>query len=330
VVVPTFNSADHIHACLSSVCGCLPDAEVIVVDNGSTDETRELVRASFPTVTLLSGHGNVGFGSACNLGAQLASNEYLLYLNPDAEIVSVDDDALARLTASRPLGMVAATLVDKDQPLGPRVRRLYSHWLVEFLVPHVLRVLSSYAPRFRYAEEAEGRGRFTVDGAIFFVAASEFDRLGGFDERFFMYSEDADLAQRYRQGGYPLRGTSGLLARHEGGTSAPTPKLLALSFLGWLEYTHKWHGRATAMRAAVFSRAVYSLVLSALRGLALVIASKRVAAKAEQLAAMLSYIATEGLDGDLTESQPRYQTAGPIAARTFRSFAPSGSDRAAS
>lgn len=319
--MPTFDSAVHIHACLSSVFRCLPDAEVIVVDNGSSDATCETVRQKFPSVELISGHGNVGFGRACNLGARRASNEYLLFLNPDTEMVSVDGDMLTRLTPSRPLGMVAAMLIDDDRPPRPTVRRRYTHWLGEFFVAHIFRKLSRYAPHPRYVEQAKGRGTFTVDGAIFLVAVSEFRLVGGFDERFFMYSEDADLARRYQRAGYPLQATSALLARHEGGTSAPTPILLALSFLGWLKYTYKWHGRGSAVRAAFVARVAYSVVLLTLRALVAITGNERVSAKAEQIAATLSHIATEGLHGGSTGAQPRYPAAGPIAARMFRPYA---------
>jgi N-acetylglucosaminyl-diphospho-decaprenol L-rhamnosyltransferase len=328
VIVPTFNAAAHIHACLESVRRCLPDAEVLVVDNGSTDATCKVVSEDFPPVELIAGHGNVGFGRACNLGAGRASGEYLLFLNPDAEIVSVDEAALAAFTAERPLGMVGVMLSDGGQSPQPTViRRQRAHWLGELIVAHLLRKLSPYAPHRHHVEQAKGRGIFVVDGAVFLVSTSEFRLLDGFDERFFMYSEDADLSRRYRQMGYPLRTTSALLARHERGTSAPTPQLLALSFLGWLEYTSKWRGRQSAVRAAVLARVAYSAVLSALRTLAAITGSERAVTKAEQMVTMLFYIATEGLPEGSAGMRPRYPSAGPIAVRVFHSFAPTGADR---
>ncbi len=320
VVVPTFNSAEHIYTCLSSVRDCLPEAEVIVVDNDSADETREVVREAFPAVVLISGHGNLGFGRACNLGAKHASYEYLLYLNPDAELVSIDLSVLARLGRNRPLGIVAATLVGDNDAPQPTVQRRSDRWFSEFVAVHLLAMLSPYSPRPRYVEQAQGLGAYTVSGAIFLVAVDEFHLLGGFDKRFFMYYEDTDLARRYLQLGYPLRSSPALLASHVGGASAPTPQRLALSFLGWLEYIDKWHGRTSAMRAVTVARVVFSTALLALRGLAPAIRSGRVSAKAEQLATMLSYVAAEGRQDDSSGSQYRYPNAGPIATRTFRSF----------
>jgi GT2 family glycosyltransferase len=176
--VPTFNSADQIHACLLSVRRWLPDAEVVVVDNGSTDKTCEMVREAFPEVVLIAGHGNVGFGRACNLGADRASNAYVLYLNPDAELALVDQDALVALMQSRPLGIVGGMLIEEDGAVHPTMWRRYRHWLTQFVAVHLLAVLSPYAPRTRFVERAEVQGAYTVSGSIFLVAVDEFRSLG--------------------------------------------------------------------------------------------------------------------------------------------------------
>jgi GT2 family glycosyltransferase len=322
VVVPTFNSADHIGACLSSVRRCLPAAEVVVVDNGSLDGTCEAVRESFPEAVVLSGHGNVGFGGACNLGTERASHRHVLYLNPDAELVAVDPKRLVAESATHPFGMFAASLLQDGAPSRPTLRRQSSCWLEEFVAVHLLAMLSPLAPRPRYVEHASGRGTYTVGGAAFMVAAEEFRSLGGFDERFFMYYEDTDLTQRYLRRGYPLRSSPALLVSHVGGGSAPVPRRNALSFLGWLEYLDKWHGPSAARRGAALARVAYSLVLSSLRLFARVSGNARVRAKAEQVASMLAHVATAGFDGDPASARARYPAAAPIARRKFRSSAP--------
>jgi N-acetylglucosaminyl-diphospho-decaprenol L-rhamnosyltransferase len=320
VVVATFNSADHIEACLSSVGRCLPAAEIIVVDNGSLDGTCEIVRDSFPRAVVLSGHGNVGFGGACNLGAEHASHRHVLCLNPDAELVAVDPKGLAVESATRPFGMLAASLLKDGAPPRSTLRRQSSFWLEEFLAVHLLAMLSPLAPRPRYVERANGRGTYTVGGAAFMVAAEEFRSLGGFDERFFMYYEDTDLTQRYLLGGYPLRSSPALLVSHLGGGSAPVPRRNALSFLGWLEYLDKWHGPGAARRGAALARVTYSLALSSLRLLATVSGNARARLKAEQVAAMLAHVATAGSEAGAAGARARYPAAAPIARSKFRSW----------
>jgi N-acetylglucosaminyl-diphospho-decaprenol L-rhamnosyltransferase len=319
VVIPTFDSAEQIDACISSIHRCLPQAEVIVVDNGSHDATCEVVSRRFPTVVLLSGHGNVGFGSACNLATERASHEFVLYLNPDAELLSLDGRALALLMADRPFGMLAAMLTEDGAPPRSTLRRQTGHWLGEFVGVHILAMLSPYAPRPRYVQSSERRGLYTVGGAAFMVAKAEFRALGGFDERFFMYYEDTDLTQRYLQSALPVRASDALLASHVGGASAPAPRRNALSFLGWLEYIDKWHGRAAAERAGAIARASYSVLLSMLRRLGRITGNRRVEDKVEQIEVMLSNIATQGLEPDRQEPHGRYPAASSIARRRFAS-----------
>jgi GT2 family glycosyltransferase/glycosyltransferase involved in cell wall biosynthesis len=322
VVVPTYESAEHISRCLASARKLIPDAELIVVDNGSADATCEVVRRGFPDATLLSGHGNVGFGRACNMGAARASKELLLYLNPDAELIAVEREALAEMWADGPLGMVAAMVSEGDRPPRPTLRRSSGHWLREFFGAHLLSILSRFQPRPRYVRQAEGDGVYTVGGAVFLVSRDEFQSLGGFDERFFMYYEDTDLTQRYRAAGYPLRSSPVLLARHLGGASAPIPRRNALSFLGWLEYVDKWHGAAAARRGARVARVTYAVLLGALRLTSAISRSGRVREKREELAAMLAHVSTQGLDGSHGQgpggSHGEQRTRYPAAAMAVR------------
>jgi GT2 family glycosyltransferase len=322
-VIPTFNSAEHIAACLSSIYRCLPDTEVIVVDNGSTDATCDIVVQRFPMVRVVSGHGNVGFGQACNLGAGLSSKQYLLYLNPDAELVSADRPALFNLVRARPLGMVGVTLMERSETPHPSVRRRYKYWLSEFAALQVLAILSRLAPKPRYVERAHTNGIYMVSGAACLVAVDEFLALGGFDKRFFMYYEDTDLSRKYRQLGYPLSSTGALLARHVGGASTTSSYGLALSFLGWLEYVNKWHGEREAKRAAALALAVYATVVHLLHIAALATRSRHFEDKAEQIGTMLRYIARGGDFNRSSASQSLYPAASPLARRVFRRFAPS-------
>jgi hypothetical protein len=319
VVIPTFNSADYIQACLQSVSRCLPDAQVIVVDNDSTDNTCELVRQTGPRIELLCGHGNVGFGSACNLGAARAANPYVLYLNPDAELVEVDAEELARLAREHPFGMAGA-MVLRGGRARSSLRRQSSHWVAELVAGRLLTTLSSLAPPPRYVERSGRWGMYTVSGAVCLVARDEFRSIGGFDERFFMYYEDTDLTQRYRQRGYPIRSTRAILASHVGGASTPTPHGLALGFLGWLEYVEKWHGRRSALRAAAIARVGYRSMLLTLVFAARFTGSERLKAKVEQISQMLNEIASGGCDasgGNVADRRPRYPAAAAIVSGRF-------------
>jgi GT2 family glycosyltransferase len=323
VVVPTFDSETHIAECLESAHRLLPGAQVIVVDNGSRDGTLDIV-GRFPDVTVLAGHGNVGFGRACNLGRMHASGELILFLNPDASLIRVDLGALGRYAAEQRFGLVGAELSESEGEPRPALMRQSERWVSELFAVHLLGILSRIAPAPRFVERSDGSARYTIGGAAFLARGSELAELGGFDERFFMYYEDTDLTQRYLSAGHPLRATRALAAEHARGGSADVSLRNALSFLGWLEYLSKWEGEQTASRAARAARVCYTIVLGGLSVLGAVILRDKVKVKADELRTMLSHIASEGLVEVPGTMKMRYPSAGPLAADIFRSWAPSG------
>ena len=104
VVVVAYNSEAVLADCLGSLAAQLPGAEVLVVDNGSTDRTLEIA-GRWPDVRVIAGHGNVGFGGGVDRGAAAATRELLLVVNPDAAVVAADAAALERLSRDEPIGV---------------------------------------------------------------------------------------------------------------------------------------------------------------------------------------------------------------------------------
>src|SRR5215204_6601702 len=90
-VVVTYNSAACVGGCIASVQGLLPSAEIVVVDNASDDQTTDVVRSSAPRARLIESGENVGFGRACNIGAEAANGSHVLFLNPDVLVLGADD-----------------------------------------------------------------------------------------------------------------------------------------------------------------------------------------------------------------------------------------------
>lgn len=179
--------------------------EVIVVDNASSDGSPERVRQRFPTVRLLELGTNAGFGAATNRGAGVARGELLLLLNNDAWLTGGALARLAaRLDAEADLAWVTPRLVYPDgRPqtfwapdvslLGEAVQKVRNRlegarWNHGTLVRHLRRWL--------------GPGWLTAACAL--VRRSAFEAVGGFDEGFFLYFEDADLCLRLRQAGWRL------------------------------------------------------------------------------------------------------------------------------
>ncbi len=252
-VVVTYNSSGVLEACWRSLRSVIPDVEIIVVDNASIDDTRE-VCGRLDGVRLIANEVNVGYGRACNQGATAASGSHVLILNPDVEIIAFDQRALAGEGPDRAFGLAAPVL---DH--GPSGGSTTQPWVVG-LLGHVIGPLRPRElPNLPIARAR--RRTWWPAGALLLVSREEFTRLGGFDERFFLFYEDTDLARRYRAAGFPVRATELVRATHLHGKSSTgdgsgVPLRRGWSYLSWIEYLYTWHGRDTAVRAARSARAL--------------------------------------------------------------------------
>jgi N-acetylglucosaminyl-diphospho-decaprenol L-rhamnosyltransferase len=243
VVVVTFNSENCVGACIDAVSRWLPNTETLVIDNASTDASREVAQRHGATV--IASPENVGFGRACNLGARRARHDHILFLNPDVAITSADVDGLASLLDSKELGLVVPASTGSSFMFKER------SWPGDA----VSLTLGTLRPRELARPSPSGRGskELWACGAALLVRRSEFRDVGGFDASFFLYYEDRDLSWRYRKRGLPLRSTTALAAEHVGGGSSKIEddraEILAFAILGWLQYVYNVYGPKTAARA---------------------------------------------------------------------------------
>jgi N-acetylglucosaminyl-diphospho-decaprenol L-rhamnosyltransferase len=261
VVLVTFNSASCVHNCLTSVRAQLPGAEVVVVDNASADDTLRILEAD--EAKLISLNRNVGFGRACNQGADAATRSHLLFLNPDVVVTSADVAALEALFANRPFGMIGPKPQPGDGVIGPQQEpRLLDDWL-----HHTIGTLRPREWRQLPAVSASLPDEPWLSGSMLLVDRSEFLALRGFDPRFFLYYEDRDLAARYRSAGLPVRATHALRGTHIGTGSSTTDDLrvapAAWAFLGWLEYVFIHRGERAARVSGRSAVTALRLVLAA-------------------------------------------------------------------
>jgi N-acetylglucosaminyl-diphospho-decaprenol L-rhamnosyltransferase len=248
VVIVTHNSEEVLAECLGSLAALLPGAEVLVVDNGSTDGTVEIA-ARWPDVRVVAGHGNVGFGGGVNRGAEAATRPLLLVMNPDATVVAADGAALEELARADRIGAVGCTFADGD---GRRHDLAFAAWgwraelawslMQFFIVPREVRVRR---PRGR-------PGRRWVAGAGCLLRRDELRAAGGLDERLFLYYEDFELCRRYRERGLPIGTTDALTLTHAGHRSSPRDErtMAAYTLMSLIECAGDWDGPRAASRAA--------------------------------------------------------------------------------
>jgi len=291
VIVVAYHSEGVIDRCLASVAEALPDAETIVVDNGapSTPGSPTIERSG--SVTTISGQGNIGFGAACNLGARHASQDSLLFLNPDARIEAIDRAVLEETLRSEPLGLVAPAFVGGRGDLHYAVRPFGGLW--RELAKHTVGNVTPRWLRRQLRSVPSGKDGW-VSGAALIARKSEFEGAGGFDERYFLYYEDQDLSRRYLLRGFPVRRSAALTIAHESGTSssASDSSAIALSaaWLSWVQYVALWYSERQAAKVARTGTSVQRFIQQLVAGTASVTRSARLVGKAALLAAEREFV----------------------------------------
>ena len=258
VVIVNWNGGALLRACLASLAAARDAAsvQVIVVDNASTDSSAEDLPPLPHPLRLIRNAHNLGFGRACDQGAAAGEAPAILFLNPDTQ---VEPDALdvarAALLADPRTGIVGARLVDPDGRTARSCARTPS---ALGLLGRALALdrLGLVRPHFlREWDHAEDRAVDQVMGAFLMIRRDLFQSLGGFDPRFFVYWEDADLCARARAAGYSVRHVAGAVARHLGqGTTRQVRARRLFYFLrSQILYAGKHHGVVTALAVTAAS-----------------------------------------------------------------------------
>lgn len=237
VIVVNFNSSALARRALESAAADLAaasngtpiDWSAVVVDNASLDRGAAL--GTLPRTTVIANTRNAGFGAAVNQGARTTDARLLWLLNPDCEVVPGAFAALrATLERHADCAIAAPRLLNPDGTLQASARGEPGAWTGLFGRHTLLtRVFPSSGIARRNLPAADlvesGVESAPVDwvmGAAMLVRREAFDLVGGFDERFFLYWEDADLCRRLRNHGLATRYVPGARVIHEGGASART------------------------------------------------------------------------------------------------------------
>ena len=193
-IVVTYNAAPWIERSLESLTGT--GAEVIVVDNGSTDGTPELVRERFPEARIIE-QANRGFGAGNNTGMRAASERYFLLLNPDAWLTEGALEHLVSFADEHPeAGVVGPRLLNPDGSLQRSVRGYPTPWrlateyfFLRKLAPRTEALNALFGAGFDHKTVREADYLF---GACLLVRRDALASIVGFDEDFFLMSEVVD------------------------------------------------------------------------------------------------------------------------------------------
>ena len=200
--------------------------ELIVVDNGNTESARARlseITAKRTRVRFLQGHGNIGFARACNYGANLATGHYLLFLNPDAVIAKGAARQLANAGDCLMEPWITGGLLRDEkgrEQRGARRRALTPlSALVGFLpvleiIPGLRSIHREIDPLPSHPVQID-----TISGACLMTDRPSFEKMSGFDERYFLHVEDIEICRRARQMGGQVSFVPGATVMHYGSTS---------------------------------------------------------------------------------------------------------------
>jgi len=204
VIIVSYNAKYFLEICLLSVKKAIKNlnAEIIVVDNLSTDGTCQLIKDKFSEIKLIANKKNLGFAKANNLGVNKAKGEFILILNPDT-IVAEDTftNCLNYIKTLKKFGALGVKLIDGSGNFLPESKRN---------IPTPLSVLSKilgiHSKKYTYYAQhikKDETGKVAVlVGAFMLLKRDTYLKVGGFDSDYFMYGEDIDLSYKLLKKGY--------------------------------------------------------------------------------------------------------------------------------
>ncbi|WP_121357512.1 glycosyltransferase family 2 protein [Flavisolibacter nicotianae] len=222
IIIVTYNSEKYIGTCVNSITQNLHGLsyEIIVVDNLSTDSTQSILQQK-QNVRLIRNEKNYGFATANNKGIALAQGNFVLILNPDIILTPATDlKAIIDYFEKNPsTGIVSPRLFYEDGKVQENARKFPS--LLTFFIRGFR--LEKYAQRFSFYKNHNVFSYISstvpvevdwVIGAFMFTRKKIIHQVGMFDQRFFMYYEDADLCSRIKRKGYTIVYDPGITAIH--------------------------------------------------------------------------------------------------------------------
>jgi hypothetical protein len=286
-VVVSWNVRELLGACLASLRAATVPTRVVVVDNASHDGSAEMVRSAFPEAHLVASDRNLGFTRGNNVGLAALGilpsagaprgqpPPYVLLLNPDAELMPGALEALLDYLGARPgVGAVGPLLLNPDGSVQSSRRR--------FPTP-LTGLLESTPLAWRWPANPWARRYHMVDvpptvagpvdwvtGAAVLLRSAALAAVGGFDEGYFMYSEELDLCRRLAAAGWPTHFAPGARVLHHEGQSSGQVAPLRQRHLqrSRVRYFRRHHGplAAQAVRLGLLGQFACELVLEAGKG----------------------------------------------------------------
>lgn len=240
VIILNYNVRYFLEACIRSVQAAISelDAEIIVIDNNSPDDSCDMMRNTFPDIQLIANTENVGFAKANNQGVQLAKGKYICILNPDTIVAEDTFTQLLKFAeTTENLGSIGCKLIDGSGAFLPESKRNIPTPMVS-----VKKILGNKNSGYYSNLDENDIGKVDIlVGAFMFMEKNVYEKVQGFDEDYFMYGEDIDLSYKIKKAGFQNYYYGKTTVIHYKGESTLKDKTYANRFYGAMQLFYKKH-----------------------------------------------------------------------------------------
>jgi len=249
VIIVNYNSKHLLENCLFSVQKAIQQvrSEIIVVDNNSTDGSKESLAPQFHEVKFVFNEKNVGFAKACNQGFKNSSGRYVLFLNPDTILSETSlTDCISFFETHADAGAIGVRMIDGDGNFLKESKRgeptPSASFFKLFGLASIFPKTKTFAKYYEgHLPEQENNAVEVLSGAFMMVRREVFEKVNGFDEDFFMYGEDIDLSVRINRSGYKNYYLGKIRVTHLKGGSTTFDATYVKDFFGAMKLFVKKH-----------------------------------------------------------------------------------------
>jgi N-acetylglucosaminyl-diphospho-decaprenol L-rhamnosyltransferase len=253
IIIVNWNSLAYLRACLTSVYREIQGIsfEVIVVDNASPEGGMDGLKAEFPELVLIKSDVNLGFAGANNLGFKRSNGDYVLFLNPDTEIVGDSIQVMLEQSRLRPdAGIVGCKLLNTDRSVQLQSIQKFPTILTSVLDAEYLLLRWPHCPLWDiqplFQENVKVIRVEVIPGACMLLKREVFEKVGMLSEDYFMYAEDLDLNYKLKRANYNNYYVGQAAIIHHGGRSSVQQKVsqwaIIMRHQAMLEYYRKTRG----------------------------------------------------------------------------------------
>ncbi len=240
IIIVNWNSGNLLSKCINSIKNATDNSfglnRVVIIDNSSNDGSLEKFENIKLPLTIIENVQNLGFAKACNQGAKESQADYLLFLNPDTSLFknSLNEPiTFMQRIENTNIGIIGVQLVDEMNNVSRTCSRFPNAFSLVYMSLGLDRLFPKIFPG-HFMTDWNHKESKTVDqvmGAFFCVRRNLFEKLNGFDERFFVYFEDLDFSLRSKEYGFKSYYLASAQIYHKGGGTSEKIKAVRLFYI---------------------------------------------------------------------------------------------------